>query len=100
MPFRGLELVRLKAIRPYSAACADLIARIEARRTLVSSKALALRKRAFGARRVIDELDFIVATARDRGCGGRTSPIVGLHRCVRSSSTCPSSISSGSWWSG
>lgn len=61
------EDVRLEAVRRYSAGSADLIARIEARRALVAGETLALRKRAYGARLVIDELDFIFATAQGLG---------------------------------
>lgn len=61
------EHTRLEAVRRYSAASADLIARIESRRALVAGETLALRKRAYGARLILDELDFIFATARGLG---------------------------------
>ena len=61
------EQERLKAVRRYSAGSADLIARIEARRALVAGEPLALRKRAYGAQLIIDELDFIFAVAQNLG---------------------------------
>jgi hypothetical protein len=61
------EDVRREAVRRYSAGSADLIARMEERRALVSGEPLALRKRAYAARLIIDELDFILAIARALG---------------------------------
>ncbi len=61
------EDVRLEGVRRFSASSADLVAGIEARRAIVASEPLALRKRAYGARLMIDELDFILATGRKLG---------------------------------
>lgn len=71
------ETIRLEAVRHYSAGSADLIARIEVRRAIVANEPLALRKRAYGARLIIDELDFIFATARDLGLGWSTVGDIG-----------------------
>jgi len=71
------EDVRLEAVRRYSAGSADLISRIETRRALVASETLALRKRAYGARLVIDELDFIFAIARGLGLDWSTVADIG-----------------------
>lgn len=71
------EAVRLEAVRRYSAGSADLITRLEARRTLVSGEPLALRRRAYGARLIIDELDFIFATARSLGLNWSTVADIG-----------------------
>jgi hypothetical protein len=73
----GDEATRLEAVRRYSAGSADLIARIEARRALVANEPLAMRRRAYGARLVIDELDFIFATARNLGLGWSTVQDIG-----------------------
>jgi hypothetical protein len=61
------EDVRLEGVRRFSAGSADLVAGIEARRAIVAPEPLALRKRAYGARLIIDELDFILATGRRLG---------------------------------
>ncbi|WP_156912399.1 hypothetical protein [Roseibium algicola] len=61
------EDVRLEGVRRFSASSNDLVAGIEARRAIVASESLALRKRAYGARLIIDELDFILATGRRLG---------------------------------
>jgi hypothetical protein len=71
------EAIRLEAVRRYSAGSADLIARLEARRAVVANETLALRKRAYGARLIIDELDFIFATARQLGLGWSTVGDIG-----------------------
>lgn len=63
------EHVRLQSVRCFSAGSADLVAGIEARRAIVASEPLAVRKRAYGARLMIDELDFILATGRKLGLG-------------------------------
>lgn len=73
----GDEDVRLEVVRRYSADSADIISHIEARRTLVAGEALAMRKRAYGARLVIDELDFIFATARGLGLQWTTVADIG-----------------------
>jgi hypothetical protein len=61
------EDVRVEAVRRYSADSAELVAGIEARRALVAGEALALRKRGYGARLIIDEIEFILATGRRLG---------------------------------
>ncbi|MFN3725984.1 MAG: hypothetical protein ACK4SZ_06730 [Allosphingosinicella sp.] len=71
------EAVRLEAVRRYSAGSADLISRLEARRALVAGERVALRKRAYGARLVMDELDFIFATSRDLGLDWSTIADIG-----------------------
>lgn len=71
------ETIRLEAVRRYSAGSADLLARLEARRALVAGEPLALRKRAYSARLVIDELDFIFATARSVGLDWSTVGDIG-----------------------
>jgi hypothetical protein len=71
------EKVRLDAVRRYSADSADLIARIESRRSLVVGEPLALRKRIYSARLIIDELDFIFATAQGLGLSWSTVGDIG-----------------------
>jgi hypothetical protein len=71
------EATRLEAVRRYSADSADLLTRMEARRALVANKPLALRKRAYGASLIINELDFIFATARNLGLKWSTVGDVG-----------------------
>lgn len=66
---RSDENVRLEAVQQFSAGSADLIARIESRRSLVAGEPLALKKRAYGASMILDELDFIFATAQALGLG-------------------------------
>lgn len=71
------EEVRLEAVRRYSAGSADLITRIESRRALIANEPLALRKRAYSARLIIDELDFIFATGQGLGLGWSTVSDIG-----------------------
>lgn len=71
------EAIRLEAVRRYSGGSADLIARIEARRAVIANMSLALRKRAYSARLIIDELDFIFATARSLGLDWSTVGDIG-----------------------
>jgi len=61
------EEVRRKGVRRYSASSAELIARIERRRALVAGQTLALRRRAYGAQLILDELEFILTTGRQLG---------------------------------
>lgn len=61
------ENVRRECVKRFSADSTDLVAGIEARRAIVASEPFALRKRAYGARLMIDELDFILATGRRLG---------------------------------
>lgn len=71
------ESVRREAVRQYSKASAELIQRIESRRAMVSGEPLALRKRAYGAHLLIDELDFILATGRSLGLNWLTVHDIG-----------------------
>jgi len=71
------EDVRLEAVRRYSAGSAELIGRIEARRALVAGEPLALRRRAYGAQLVLDELDCVFATARGLGLDWSTVGDIG-----------------------
>ena len=73
----GQEDVRLEAVRRYSASSAELIGGIESRRAIAAGETLALRKRAYGARLIIDELDFILATGRQLGLDWRTVSDIG-----------------------
>ncbi|MER8370595.1 hypothetical protein NKH84_24070 [Mesorhizobium sp. M0902] len=66
------EEVRLEAVRRYSAGSAELLARIEARRSIASGETLAMRRRIYSARLIIDELDFILATGQQLGLGWRS----------------------------
>jgi hypothetical protein len=61
------EEVRLEAVRRYSASSTDLIAAIEARRALVAGESFAMRRRVYGARLIIDEIEFILAAGRKLG---------------------------------
>lgn len=61
------EEVRREGVRRYSASSAELLANIEARRLAAAGETLALRRRAYGARLILDEIDFILATGRRLG---------------------------------
>ena len=63
----NVENVRAAAMRRYSADSSELVAGIEARRALVAGETLAMRKRAYGARLIIDELEFILTIGRELG---------------------------------
>ena len=71
------EHTRMEAVRRYSAGSADLIQRIEGRRAIVSGETLALRKRAYGAQLLLDELDFVLATGRTLGLNWSTVRDIG-----------------------
>ena len=71
------EAMRLEAVKRYSRGSADLLALIEARRGIVANETLALRKRAYAARLIINELDFILATARVLGLAWSTVSDIG-----------------------
>ncbi len=71
------EDVRLEAVRRYSAGSGDLIAGIESRRAIVAGEPLALRKRAYSARMILDELAFIFAIAQTLGLGWSTVRDIG-----------------------
>ena len=61
------DAVRIEGVRRYSAGSEELIRKLEARRSLAAGESFALRLRAYGAQLIIDELDFIVLTARRLG---------------------------------
>lgn len=71
------DKVRLEAVRRYSAGSGELVARIEARRAIAAGETLAVRKRAYSARLIIDELDFILAIGRELGLEWHTVHHVG-----------------------
>ena len=59
--------VRTEAVRRYTVGSAELVAAIEGRRAIAAGETFALRKRAYGARMVIDEIEFILDTGRSLG---------------------------------
>jgi hypothetical protein len=61
------ESVRKEAVRRFSLSSAELLHAIETRRELVAGEKLAVRKRAYAARQMIDELDFILVAGRRLG---------------------------------
>lgn len=63
----GDETSRMEEVRRFTAQSAELVAGIERRRAIVANETPALRRRAYGARLVLDELNFILATGRDLG---------------------------------
>lgn len=63
----GDEAKRIEAVRHFTAQSTELVARIERRRANVASETLALRKRAYGAQLILDELDFVLAIGRSLG---------------------------------
>jgi len=71
------ESVRQEAVRRNTASSVELIAGIESRRAIAAGEPLALRRRAYGARLVIDELDFIFAAARKLGLDWSTVSDIG-----------------------
>jgi hypothetical protein len=71
------EEIRIEAVRRYSAGSADLMQAIEARRKLAAGETFALRRRAYSARLVIDELDFILAVANQLDLGWSTARDIG-----------------------
>ncbi len=66
------EAVRMEAVRRYTASSSELVARIEARRAVTAQEPFAIRKRAYGARLIIDEIDFILETGRRLGLDWHT----------------------------
>jgi hypothetical protein len=71
------EAVRREAVRRYTASSLDLLARIEGRRRIAAAETLALRKRAYGAQLVLDELEFVLATGRGLGLEWRSVGDIG-----------------------
>lgn len=69
--------VRIEGVRRYSQGSAELIAGIETRRALVAGEKLSLRKRAYGAKLIIDELDFILGIGRRLGLDWQTVRDIG-----------------------
>lgn len=59
--------VRREAVRRYSASSAEFLSRLEGRRRLAAGETLALRKRAYSAHLMIDEIEFVLATGRRLG---------------------------------
>jgi hypothetical protein len=71
------EVVRMEAVRRYTARSSELVAKIEARRAMVAGETFAIRKRAYGARIIIDEIDFILETGRRLGLDWHTVRDIG-----------------------
>lgn len=63
----GDEDVRTEAVRQYTAASLRHIEAIEERRARVAGEPLALRRRAYGAQLILDEIDFILQSGRRLG---------------------------------
>jgi hypothetical protein len=61
------EDVRREAVRRYTTGSAELITAIEGRRRIAADASFALRRRAYGARIVLDEIDFVLETGRNLG---------------------------------
>lgn len=59
--------VRTEAVRLYTVGSTQLVAAIEGRRAIAAGETFALRKRAYGARMVIDEMEFILDVGRSLG---------------------------------
>lgn len=59
--------VRTEAVRRYTVGSAELVAAIEGRRAVAAGETFARRKRAYGARMVIDEIEFILDAGRSLG---------------------------------
>ncbi|RVA56334.1 hypothetical protein EN933_06430 [Mesorhizobium sp. M7A.F.Ca.US.001.01.1.1] len=56
--------VRAEAVRMYTASSTELIAKLEARRKIVAGETFAVRRRAYSARLLLDEIDFIFVIAK------------------------------------
>jgi hypothetical protein len=69
--------VRREGVRRYSTGSTELLSAIEARRLLAAGESLALRRRAYGAQLIIDELEFILATGRSLGLEWRSVRDIG-----------------------
>jgi hypothetical protein len=63
----GDEAVRTEAVRRHSAGSTELLGRLETRRALIAGETFALRRRAYAAQLLIDELEGILAIARTLG---------------------------------
>lgn len=71
------EDLRLRTVRQHSMGSAEVVLLIEARRAIASGETLAMRKRAYGARLLIDEINLILTIGRQLGLGWRTISDVG-----------------------
>lgn len=60
----GDEKARVEAVRQFSSDSAALLERLEARRQLIAGQPFALRRRAYSAQLLIDEIDFVFMIAR------------------------------------
>jgi hypothetical protein len=63
----GDDGVRAEAVRRFSAEAATLIANLEERRKIAAGETFAVRRRAYSARLLIDELDCVFLTAKRLG---------------------------------
>ncbi len=71
------ETVRRSAVIQFSTASADLISRIEGRRVIAGSEALAMRKRIYGASMILDEIEFILTQGRKLGFEWQSADDIG-----------------------
>lgn len=71
------EAVRTEGVRRYTASSSELVAKIEARRAITASEDFSIRRRAYGARLIIDEIDFIMETGRRLGLDWHTVRDIG-----------------------
>lgn len=60
----GDDGVRAEAVRRFSADSTALIAKLEARRRIVAGETFALRRRAYSARLLLDEIEFVFTIAK------------------------------------
>lgn len=79
----GDETIRVESVRRYSADSAALVARLEARRALVAGETFALRRRAYAAQLLVDELDAILSIARTLGLPWTTAADFGASLAKR-----------------
>jgi hypothetical protein len=68
---------RAAGIRAYTASSMDLLARIQERRALAANESFAMRRRIYGARLAIDEIDFICNLGRRLGLNWQTPRDIG-----------------------
>jgi hypothetical protein len=71
------EDVRLEAVRRYTTDSLQIISQIENRRRLVARECLPIRKRAYGANLILDEIDLIFSIANDMGLSWSTVADIG-----------------------
>jgi len=60
----GDDGARVEAVRQFSSSSASLLARLEARRQRVAGVPFALRRRAYSAQMLIDEIDFVLGIGK------------------------------------